>query len=97
MPGMRCWDATGKLVVDIGDYNVRYMGALSLKFPAGVTVIDVPYPDMSNRGWVVCPTAVQGDFPYKFMCLPYNGGFKMVRLNAMAAERILSVEVFSYI
>lgn len=30
--GLQCWDASGRLIVDIGDYNMRYMGSVNLMY-----------------------------------------------------------------
>lgn len=28
--GLQCWNSAGVLVVDLGDYNMRYMGTYSI-------------------------------------------------------------------
>lgn len=31
---VRCWDASGRLIADVGDYNVRYLGRQTITYPA---------------------------------------------------------------
>ncbi|KLE44082.1 hypothetical protein YA12_19385 [Klebsiella aerogenes] len=53
--GLQCWDASGRLVVDIGDYNMRYMGTYSISSQGGVDNFNINVPGMHHNGWVAFP------------------------------------------
>jgi hypothetical protein len=50
--GLQCWDATGTLTVDLNDYNMRFMGTVSLAVSAGITTWSIPFPSMRPNGWL---------------------------------------------
>jgi hypothetical protein len=33
--GLQCWDGSGKLVVDLSDYNCRYIGTYDITMASG--------------------------------------------------------------
>ena len=33
--GLQCWDGNGNIVVDIGDYNMRFMGTYNINVVSG--------------------------------------------------------------
>jgi len=54
--GLRCWDASGRLVVDLGDYNIRYVGSVASSIAAGSTISwAVAFSGMRSTGWLVVP------------------------------------------
>jgi len=40
--GLQCWDEYGRLIVDVGDYNMRYIGTVNLNVGPGANAWSVP-------------------------------------------------------
>lgn len=51
--GLQCWNSSGVLVVDLGDYNIRFMGTYSFTTSTGVPTYTVAVPGMKTSGWFV--------------------------------------------
>ena len=48
--GLQCWDENGNLVVDIGDYSIRYIGTYSFRSGSAKSYT-ITVPGMSSTGW----------------------------------------------
>lgn len=48
--GLQCWNAAGVLVVDLTDYNIRFMGTYTVKATSAQTYT-VSVPNMKTTGW----------------------------------------------
>ncbi|MGR4049035.1 hypothetical protein [Kosakonia cowanii] len=51
--GLQCWDGAGNLIVDLGDYNIRYMGTYYVSTSSGVPTYTIAVPGMRTTGWFV--------------------------------------------
>lgn len=73
--GLQCWDSSGRLVVDLGDYNMRFMGTASLSIAAGTTnVWTVNFNGCRTVGWLIVPLTT----PFsEFYCVPQNNSFSV--------------------
>lgn len=49
--GLQCWNANGNIVVDIGDYNIRFMGTYNINVVSGTPRYTVQVPGMESIGW----------------------------------------------
>ncbi|EFJ1906879.1 hypothetical protein HRZ08_004668 [Escherichia coli] len=49
--GLQCWNSAGVLVVDLGDYNMRYMGTYSITATTASSYT-VTVPGMKTTGWI---------------------------------------------
>ena len=93
--GLQCWDASGRLVVDLGDYNMRFMGAASLAIAAGTTnVWTVNFTGVRPTGWLIIP--VTNNFS-EFYCVPQTNSFS-VRYTPTGgiSARTLSFELYAF-
>jgi hypothetical protein len=83
MSGLQCWDAGGNIIVDLGDYNMRYMGSVGLNVAAGTTNSwAVGFGGMQSTGWLVVPqnyynTGYDQNIIY---CIPGTNAFTAVHL-----------------
>ncbi|WP_139810733.1 hypothetical protein [Pantoea rwandensis] len=59
--GLQCWDATGKLVVDIGDYNTRYLGRASGTIDTNAAQLFIPYSGVTLNGSFAVIVATQSN------------------------------------
>ncbi|EFL9656579.1 hypothetical protein IGU62_001769 [Escherichia coli] len=93
--GLQCWDASGRLVVDLGDYNMRFMGTASLAIAAGTTnVWTVNFTGVRPTGWLIIP--VSNSFS-EFYCVPQTNSFS-VRYTPTGgiSARTLSFELYAF-
>ncbi|KGT88037.1 hypothetical protein NG99_22305 [Erwinia typographi] len=99
--GMQCWDETGKLVVDIGDYNCRYIGALNVSFPANTAVITASYSGLKadgSFGVVVATTSGGGVSSIaEFAVRTYDGGFRVFGISPGNAAATLTVNLYGFL
>lgn len=71
--GLQCWDATGTLTVDLNDYNMRFMGTVSLAVSAGITTWSIPFPSMRPNGWLA---VLRTNMPWNdYYCIPGTDSF----------------------
>lgn len=51
--GLQCWNSAGVLVVDLTDYNIRYMGTYNVTAVNGTASYTIAVPNMKTVGWFV--------------------------------------------
>ena len=51
--GLQCWNGSGVLVVDLTDYNIRYMGTYNINVSSSTATYTVSVPNMKTKGWFV--------------------------------------------
>ena len=51
--GLQCWNGSGVLVVDLTDYNIRYMGPYNINVVSSTATYTVSVPKMKTTGWFV--------------------------------------------
>lgn len=74
--GLQCWDSSGRLVVDLGDYNMRFMGTASLAISAGTTnTWNVAFSGMKPVGWLAI--ARTNTFWTEFYCVCGTNSFSV--------------------
>lgn len=97
--GLQCWDSSGKLIVDIGDYNCRYHGEITVNYPANVWYKDVPYSGITQTGSfaVTVSTSAELDGPFATPCKTYNGGIRIFSIFRYSSPVTLKIRVYSFI
>lgn len=99
--GMQCWDANGKLVVDIGDYNCRLFGAVNVSFPTNTAVITVSNSSLKANGSfgvVVATTDGGGVFTLsRFAVRTYDGGFRIFCTSPANSAATLTVNLYGFL
>ena len=92
--GLQAWDAGGRMVADLTDYNMKYMGSTVVRI--GSADVRVNWPGMQSTGWLVAyGTGLYWNYYY---CACYDGYFIMRYLptSGHTAENI-TCEVYKYI
>lgn len=97
--GIQCWDANGKLIVDIGDYNTRYLGRATINLPANSNVASQGFPNLTASGSfaTVISSSSPNLYPNNFATRTYEGGFRVWRLSTNPTSVDLTVDLFSFI
>jgi len=93
--GLQCWDAAGRLVVDLGDYNMRYMGSVNLSIAAGQTAWSVAFSGMKSTGWLAVLRTNQ--YWNNFYCITGNNAFTVQYLPTTGTyAQTLTFDVYKY-
>lgn len=94
--GLQCWDASGRLIVDIGDYNMRYMGSVNLNVSAGSTTSwSVAWSGMRPTGWLAVMRVNQ--FWNEFYCIPGTNAFTVQYLPISGVyAQTLTFDIYKY-
>ncbi|MEB4673161.1 hypothetical protein MXL54_00015 [Enterobacteriaceae bacterium G50] len=96
--GVQCWDASGNLVADIGDYNCRYVGSLVISVPASATVVTTSYAGATAAGYFAVPVSVSAGREIGFYyCRAYDGGIRTFILLKYAYAHTVTVNVYAFI
>lgn len=98
--GLQCWDATGKLVVDIGDYNTRYLGRTSITIPANVNVVAGSFGGLTTSGAFASVVSASSSSYFKnnnFATRTYEGGYRIWRLSRDVTAVTLTLDLYAFI
>lgn len=96
MSGLQCWDASGKLVVDLGDYMVRHVGTITVKAPAAVNQFNVAMPGATASGSFAAITDI-------FMVTRiwgtscYDGGVTVFFVPGTSYADTLTIDLYNFI
>lgn len=99
--GLQAWDANGNLVVDLGDYNVKYKGRYYLRYPGGVQYVSYSIPGLqaNNSFCTIVSTSSTGYLDPEFFAKTKNDGFDLIYLpdprGTMAQD--FAVDVYEFI
>lgn len=101
--GLQCWDATGKLIVDIGDYNTRYLGRTTGTIDTNAAQLFIPYAGVTLNGSFAVIVATQSNssgapvaYPYEFAARAISNGVQIIRVGG-AKNVTLTVDVYAFI
>ncbi|MCE0499839.1 hypothetical protein LU226_00215 [Pantoea sp. Pb-8] len=100
--GLQCWDERGRLIVDLRDYNTRYVGSVSGTIDATAPQLFIPYSAATLSGCfgVIVSTKSNSQgyaaFPYEFSARAINGGIQIIRVGG-AKNVTLTVDVYAFI
>lgn len=98
--GLQCWDATGKLIVDIGDYNTRYLGRTTVTMAANTNQVTGSFGGLTTSGsFVVVVSASSSVYftPSNFAVRAYDGGYRIFKLSAYTAAVTLTLDMYAFI
>lgn len=94
--GLQCWDASGRLVVDLTDYSIRYIGRLTVSFTAGETSKNVPFTGATQDGTVIAIVSTWVGVN-EYYCRAYDGGFTIYYLPVNGSNAVsLNLEVYNF-
>lgn len=93
--GLQAWDGSGRMLVDIGDYSMRYVGTFQFTVTTGVRQWWVPYAAFRDTGWIAVYLYERSS--RYFSIIPGNGGFTLRNLiSNQAYSYALTFEVYTY-
>lgn len=99
--GMQCWDETGKLIVDIGDYNCRFIGSLNVPFPANTYEVTAGYAGITANGSfgvVVATTSGSGALSISECAVrTYDGGVRIMRILPSSQAVTLTINLYGFL
>lgn len=98
--GIQCWDANGKLIVDVGDYNTRYIGRMQISMPAQSFQTTAPYPGVTESGsfGVIVLTSNTSQPPDRYMTRAYDGGVRLYCIDPSFYQEVtVTIDVFSFL
>lgn len=101
--GLQCWDATGKLIVDIGDYNTRYLGRTTGTIDTNAAQLFIPFSGATLSGSFAVIVGAKSNssgapvaYPYEFAARSVNNGVQIIRVGG-AKNVTLTVDVYAFI
>lgn len=98
--GLQCWDANGKLIVDIGDYNTRYLGRTTVTMPANANIATGSYSGLTTGGSFAAVVSASSSSYFKnnnFATRTYDGGFRVWRLSRDVTAVTLTFDLYAFI
>lgn len=98
--GLQCWDASGKLVVDIGDYNTRYLGRTNLTLPANINLASGSYGGLTAAGSFAAVVSASSSSYFNtnnFATRTYDGGYSVWRLSRDVTAVTLTLDLYAFI
>ena len=99
--GLQCWDASGKLVVDLTDYYLRYVGSYPVKTPKGngssVVSVATTVPGMTAAGWMAVIVACNPSYAFSnFATRCQAGKFTTYLMDKSGPDATLTIEVYQF-
>lgn len=100
MSGLQCWDASGKLIVDIGDYNCRYLGATAIAIPQNTPVVAGTFAGLTAAGsfGIVVNSSNGVGFNYStYAVRTYDGGFRVFYTSGSNTATTLTIHFYGFL
>lgn len=88
--GLQCWNAAGGLVVDLGDYNIRYMGTYTITNPPASFTFNIPA--MRSTGWFAHKANAYNEYANDYYCICNNG---TMTVNNLLGNSVLGTYSFN--
>ncbi|EKM0533784.1 hypothetical protein PTT84_004214 [Cronobacter turicensis] len=96
MSGLQCWDENGQLVVDLGDYMVRYLGRTVVNASGNITQMNVPYAGLTADGSFAAIVKLAGVTRiWNTSC--YDGGFTLFFVPGTSYADTITVDLYSFL
>ena len=99
--GLQAWDASGNLILDIGDYSTRYIESMRVTLSSGQAsrfVATVNSVDNSTHFAAVVNSSEASILQTEFTTVVGENGFWVVALTgSVSYSRWVDVDVYAYI
>ncbi|MGK6325776.1 hypothetical protein ACMGEE_01565 [Erwinia sp. DT-104] len=99
--GMQCWDETGKLIVDIGDYNCRFIGVVNVSCPANISEVTVSYAGITANGSfgvVIATNSGAGISSIsEYAVRTYDGGIRVIGIFPSNRAATLAINLYGFL
>lgn len=101
--GLQCWDSSGTLIVDLGDYSCRFFNRYTIPVSQG-SPVSVNYAasgvTANNHFAILCQRNGSNNVDGQgFMAVTYNGGITIIRTSTSWGINTsnVTVEVYEFI
>lgn len=97
MPGgIQAWNASGVLVSDLTDYNMRFVGTTTLTIQSGTTTSwNVVYNGIRPTGWLAIPR--MADSAQIFYCVCGTNSFSVNFLPTEGVTgRTITIDIYTF-
>ncbi len=96
MSGLQCWDATGRLVVDLGDYLLKKQAEVQVPSkPGAYKQVNVPISGVTESCFAVLNCDTIQSKTWVTSC--YNGGVTIYFTLSQYFYGTATLEIYSYI
>lgn len=92
--GLQCWNANAELVVDLGDYNIRFMGTYTITNPPATFTFNIP--DMRSTGWFAHSANATNQYINVYYCVCNNGTMTVNNLLGSGQLGTYSFNVYKW-
>lgn len=98
MSGLQCWDGSGNIVVDLGDYSVRFIGLYGVNIPSGANYAEIPVHDISQANGFCIPVVSGYDGTLDSIYIVcYNNYVRAVNTSGSGRQISFTFEAYTYI
>lgn len=100
--GLQAWDASGRIVVDLGDYSTRFITSLTVNLPANQVAVNVAVAGVTDAGHFAVITKgnesiVSGLLMTSLTAVTRNGGVWVIALDgALTVARSVVVDIYAF-
>ena len=100
MSGLQCWDANGNLVVDLGDYTVKFVGKYQVTVPRGSFIGSVGVSGINGFNSFAAITASNSPGGYgEYYAKTRDNAVHVIYLPTSSpwSDVTLTVEVYTFV
>lgn len=96
---VRCWDASGRLIADVGDYNIRYLGRQTITYPANAASARGNLAGLSASGsfGVVVSVSDAGSQANEFVVHMLDNAYDIIAQVKVYQNITLQVDLYSFV
>lgn len=98
--GLQAWDQSGNLIVDLGDYTVKFIGKYSMTIPQGKDIASITVNGIDGNNSFAAITGVNDKYPITdYYAKTKTNGVDLIYLPTGYAgyARTFTVEVYKFI
>lgn len=100
--GLQAWDASGSLIVDLGDYSTRFITSFTLTLPANTAAVQRAVAGITDTGHFAVITKgndsiTEGLLMTNLTATTYNGGVWLIAIGVQVAyARTVTIDVYAF-
>ena len=101
--GLQAWDASGTLIVDLGDYSTRFITSISPSLPANSTALQIAVSGVTDAGHFAVITVGNSSVSTGLLltdltATTYNGGVWLIALTgAFTVARPVTIDIYAFV
>lgn len=95
--GLQCWDGSGRLIVDLGDYNLRFVQNFAVTCSGTALTWNFNFPGMDNTGWLIVPPFDATGVVSNYVCIANTNSFTVRYLwTTHGGSDTFTVGIYTY-